>query len=35
MRSISSPVLDPADASRGQLRALQALVLGLFLLLVI
>ena len=31
MRDVSSPVLDPADAGRGQLRALQAL-LGLSLL---
>lgn len=35
MRDISSPVLDPADAGRGLLHALQALILGLFLLLVL
>jgi len=35
MRPISSPVPDPADASRGELRALQALLVGLFVLLVI
>jgi hypothetical protein len=32
MRDVSSPVLDPADAGRGELRALQALLVGLFLL---
>jgi hypothetical protein len=32
MRDVSSPVLDPADAGRGQRRALQVLLLGFFLL---
>jgi hypothetical protein len=35
MRDVSSPVLDPADAGRGLLHALQALIAGLFLLLVL
>jgi hypothetical protein len=35
MRSVCSPVLDPADASRGELRALQALLVGLVLLVVL
>jgi hypothetical protein len=35
MRDVSSPVLDPADAGRGRLRALQALLLGLFSLLIL
>jgi hypothetical protein len=35
MRDVSSPVLDPADAGRGELHALQALLLGLFLLLIL
>ncbi len=35
MRDISSPALDPADAGRGMLHALQALLLGLLLLLVL
>jgi hypothetical protein len=35
MRPISSPVLDPADAGRGELRALEALLLGLVLLLIL
>jgi hypothetical protein len=35
MRDVSSPVLDPADAGRGQLHALQALIGGLFSLLIL
>ena len=35
MRDISSPALDPADAGRGLLHALQALIAGLLLLLVL
>lgn len=35
MREVSSPVLDPADAGRGLRHALQALLLGLILLLVL
>jgi hypothetical protein len=35
MRDISSPVPDPADAGRGALHALQALLLGLFVLLIL
>jgi hypothetical protein len=34
MRDVSSPVLDPADAGRGQRRALQVLLLGSFLLVI-
>jgi hypothetical protein len=32
MRDVSSPVLDPADAGRGMLHALQGLLAGLLLL---
>jgi hypothetical protein len=35
MRDVTSPVLDPADAGRGLLHALQALLLGLSLLLIL
>jgi hypothetical protein len=35
MRDVSSPVLDPADAGRGELHALQALLLGLVFLLIL
>lgn len=35
MRDVTSPVLDPADAGRGELRALQALLLGLLSLLIL
>jgi hypothetical protein len=35
MRATSSSVLDPADAGRGLRHALQALLVGLFLLLVL
>ena len=35
MRDVSSPVLDPADAGRGMLHALQALLLGLILLVIL
>jgi hypothetical protein len=35
MRDVTSAVLDPADAGRGLLHALQALLLGLFLLLIL
>gem|GEM_PF-2145262 len=35
MRAVSSPVLDPADAGRGMLHALQALLLGLIVLVIL